>query len=336
MVGGGAIMGIGALIAMGMGGKAQQEFYSPRYGNVPFNDYGHDDRADLLRAGSAGYSWVSEAQPGSMSGSGDAGITQTVADLEAAFTQFEQNTRVVLDVLAAAGDGVAALGQQLEDGTLSTDAFIDSLAGYDVSVQETANLTSLASEAARGNGSAMDTLRSALQSMGLGADQAEVAALALVAASNNQASALYTTSSAASAATSAISGMTSNINTLSRTPLNIRVNVGVREQPYRIEDHNPYAVHASGGIFAGPTLIPSIRGTRHLVGEAGAEAITPLHAGPKTLQLMHDDIKAMAARPVAVTINLDGRQIASATMPFVDAHVAAKASRNQLANRTVY
>lgn len=331
MVGGGAIMGIGALIAMGMGGKAQQEFYSPRYGNVPFRDYGHDDRADMLRAGSAGYNWVSSAQPGSMSGSGDAGITQTVADLEAAFTQFEQNTRVVLDVLAAAGDGVAALGQQLEDGTLSTDAFIDSLAGYDVSVQETANLTSLASEAARGNGSAMDTLRSALQSMGLGADQAEVAALALVAASNNQASALYAASSAASTATSAISGMVSNIRTLSNTPLNIRVGA----QPYRVDNSNPYAIeHASGGIFSSPTLIPSIRGTRHLVGESGAEAIMPLHAGPKTLEKMHEDIRALAARPMTTIINLDGRQIASATMPFVDAHVAAKASRGQLARQT--
>jgi len=333
MVGGGAIMGIGALIAMGMGGKAQQEFYSPRYGNVPFRDYGHDDRQDMIKAGRGGYNWLTESQPGSSSGSGDTAVTQTVADLEAAFVQFEQNTRVVLDVLAAAGDGVAELGQQLEDGTLSTDAFVDAVAGYDVSIQETASLTSLASKAARGNGTAMDSLRAALQSMGLGADQAEVAALALVAASNNQTSAMYAASSAAGAAATAVSGMASNIRTLSNTPLNIKVGV----QTYRIDNSNPYAIeHASGGIFASPTLIPSVRGTRHLVGESGAEAITPLHAGPKTLQLMHDDIKAIAARPVAVTINLDGRQIASATMPFVDAHVAAKASRNQLANRTVY
>ncbi|MFA7031857.1 MAG: tape measure protein, partial [Candidatus Methanomethylophilaceae archaeon] len=63
MVGGGAIMALGSLIAMGMGNKAKQEFYSPRYGNVPFNDYGHDDRQDMIRAGRSGYNWVSEAQP---------------------------------------------------------------------------------------------------------------------------------------------------------------------------------------------------------------------------------------------------------------------------------
>lgn len=331
MVGGGAIMGIGALIAMGMGNKAQQEFYSPRYGNVPFNDYGHDDRADMLRAGRSGYNWVSEAQPGSMSGSGDAGITQTVADLEAAFVQFEANTRIVLDVLSAAGDGVASLGQQLEDGTLSTAAFVDAIAGYDVSIQDTASLTSLASDAARGNGNAMDSLRAALQSMGLGADQAEVAALSLVAASNNQSSALYAASSAASTAAGAISGMTSNINALSRTPLQIRVGV----ETYRIDNSNPYAEHAAGGIFAGPTLIPSIRGTRHLVGEGGqAEAIMPLHAGPGTLKAMHADIKSLASRPVSLTINLDGQQIARTTLPTIDAHLAAKATRGQTANRT--
>jgi hypothetical protein len=333
MVGGGAIMGIGALIAMGMGSHAQQEFYSPRYGNVPFRDYGHDDRQDMIRAGRSGYNWVSEAQPGSMSGSGDAAIAQTVADLEAAFVQFEQNTRIVLDVLAAAGDGVASLGQQLEDGTLSTAAFVDAIAGYDVSIQDTASLTSLASEAARGNGSAMDALRAALQSMGLGADQAEVAALSLVAASNNQASALYAASSAASTAAGAISGMVSNINTLSRTPLNIRVGV----QTYRVDNSNPYAIeHASGGIFSSPTLIPSVRGTRHLVGESGAEAILPLHAGPKTLQQMDAKLDALADRPTTLTINLDGRQIATATMPYVDAHVAAKAIRGQLGHQTVY
>lgn len=361
MVGGGAIMGIGALIAMGMGNKAQQEFYSPRYGNVPFNDYGHDDRQDMIRAGSSGYSWVSEAQPGSMSGSGDAGITQTVADLEAAFTQFEQNTRIVLDVLAAAGDGVASLGQQLEDGKLSTDAFVDAIAGYDVSIQETANLTSLASDAARGNGTAMDALRAALRSMGMGADQAEVAALSLVAASNNQSSALYAASSAASSAASAVQSMTGAVRTFSATPLRINavIETDVRVNgssaggsvtttsaaastgsssgytgPYLIDNSNPYAEHASGGIFSSPTLIPSIRGTRHLVGESGSEAIMPLHAGPKTLEKMHEDIRALAARPMTTIINLDGRQIASATMPYVDAHVAAKATRGQLAHRT--
>lgn len=129
--------------------------------------------------------------------------------------------------------------------------------------------------------------------------------------------------------------MVSNINTLSRTPLNIRVGV----ESYRIDNSNPYAIqHAVGGIYSSPTLIPSIRGTRHLVGEAGAEAIMPLHAGPKTLQQMDAKLDALlgGGRPVQMTINLDGRQIARATMPLVDAHVAAKAGRGALGKRTVY
>ena len=213
---------------------------------------------------------------------------------------------------------------------------MDAIAGYDVSIQDTASLTSLASEAARGNGNAMDSLRSALQSMGMGADQAEIAALALVAASNNQSSALYAASSAASTATGAISGMVSNINTLSRTPLNIRVNVGVREQPYRIDNSNPYAEHAAGGIFSSPTLIPSIRGTRHLVGEAGAEAIMPLHAGPKTLELMDRKLDALAARPMVVNINGDAAGIARFVRVEVDRMMTSKSERRVAAKRVTF
>jgi tape measure domain-containing protein len=246
-----------------------------------------------------------------------------------------EDAKGLLDILANQfGDGLAALALQLDGTVASTDAMLDAAAGYDVALSSSAEITDLAAAAVGGSERAMDALRAALMSLGLSEQQTETAMLGLIAATSNQTSALYAASSAAGAAATAVSGMASNIRQLSNTPLNISVGV----ESYRIDNSNPYAIeHAVGGIFSSPTLIPSIRGTRHLVGEAGqAEAITPLHAGPKTLQLMHDDIKAIASRPVAVTINLDGRQIASATMPYVDAHVAAKASRNQLANRTVY
>jgi phage-related minor tail protein len=195
-----------------------------------------------------------------------------------------------------------------------------------VALSSSAEITDLAAAAVGGSERAMDALRAALMSLGLSEQQTETAMLGLISATS-------TAASAASTAASAVSSMAGNIRNLSNTPLNIRVGV----ESYRIDNSNPYAIeHAVGGIFASPTLIPSVRGTRHLVGEAGAEAIMPLHDGPGTLKKMHDDIKALANRPVAVTITMDGQQIARATLPFVDAHVAAKASRNQLANRTVY
>lgn len=72
------------------------------------------------------------------------------------------------------------------------------------------------------------------------------------------------------------------------------------------------------------------------MGESGAEAILPLHAGPRTLQQMDAKLDALSARPTTLTINLDGRQIATATMPYIDAHVVDKAARNALGRRTLY
>jgi tape measure domain-containing protein len=269
----------------------------------------------------------------------DYGGGDSPADAFGALAEFDlkpiiEDAKGLLDILANQfGDGLAALALQLDGTVASTDAMLDAAAGYDVALSSSAEITDLAAAAVGGSERAMDALRAALMSLGLSEQQTETAMLGLIAATSNQTSALYAASSAAGAAATAVSGMASNIRQLSNTPLNISVGV----ESYRIDNSNPYAIeHAVGGIFSSPTLIPSIRGTRHLVGEAGAEAIMPLHDGPGTLKKMHDDIKAIAARPVAVTINLDGRQIASATMPYVDAHVAAKASRNQLANRTVY
>lgn len=279
-------------------------------------------------------------RPDYYTGTGGNAGGDSPADAFGALAEFDlkpiiEDAKGLLDILANQfGDGLASLALNLDGSVAATDRMLDAAAGYDVALSSSAEITDLAAAAVGGSERAMDALRGALMSLGLSEQQTETAMLGLIAATGNQTSALYATSSAASAATSAISGMASNINTLSRTPLNIRVNVGDREQPYRIENHNPYAVHASGGIFSSPTLIPSVRGTRHLVGEAGAEAIMPLHAGPKTLEKMHEDIRALAARPMTAIINLDGRQIASATMPYVDAHVAAKATRGQLARQT--
>ncbi len=264
------------------------------------------------------------------------------ADAFGALAEFDlkpiiEDAKGLLDILANQfGDGLASLALQLDGTVASTDAMLDAAAGYDVAMSSSAEITDMAAAAVGGSERAMDALRAALMSLGLSEQQTETAMLGLIAATSAQASTLNSATSAATSATGAISGMVSNINTLSRTPLNIRVNVGVREQPYRIDNSNPYAEHAAGGIFASPTLIPSIRGTRHLVGEAGAEAIMPLHAGPGTLKAMHDDIKAMAGRPVNVTINLDGREIGRTVLPMVDAHVAAKSSRDTLGRRTLY
>ncbi|MDY0292888.1 MAG: hypothetical protein RBR02_11210, partial [Desulfuromonadaceae bacterium] len=212
----------------------------------------------------------------------------------------------------------------LEDSVPAYDAYLDAIMGVDVAMEQSAEIHRLAQQAAADNGASLVHLTNALKAMGMSDEMARASAVALVAAVDQQ-------QAASVAAASAAQSMAAAVADFSRTPLNIRVGV----ESYRIDNSNPYAIqHAAGGIYSSPTLIPSIRGTSHLVGEAGAEAIMPLHAGPGTLKAMHEDIKSLAGRPVNLTINLDGRQIAAATMPMVDAHVAAKATRGQTANRT--
>lgn len=146
--------------------------------------------------------------------------------------------------------------------------------------------------------------------------------------------------SGAGSAAGAVQGMTDRLNTLSDTPLEIDVSIRNKSIAFTAADlgdwYGNVDFNAAGGVFSKPTLIPALSGVPQVVGEAGAEAITPLHAGPNTLKLMHDDIRAIGNRPLNLVINLDGKQIAAATMPSVDAHIAAKASRGQLAARVAY
>ncbi|MDY0322316.1 MAG: hypothetical protein RBR23_11350, partial [Arcobacteraceae bacterium] len=288
-------------------------------------------------------SFRSDQRPGwEISGSGDAGmLSWGTIDSTASKYGFEVLEGEILSFVDAAKQSLADLtdnmGQQwadlaagLEDSVPAYDAYLDAIMGVDVAMEQSAEIHRLAQQAAADNGASLVHLTNALKAMGMSDEMARASAVALVAAVDQQQAASVSAASAAQSMAAAVADFSS-------TPLNIRVKVGV--DTYRIDNSNPYAIeHASGGIFIGPTLIPSINGRNHLVGEAGAEAITPLHAGPDTLKKMDAKLDALLSggRPVQHVINLDGRQIASATLPYVDAHVAGKASRGALAKRTVF
>lgn len=358
------VAGLGALAASGA--TPWQSITSPTLGiGVDMPIHGSYGESDARRRASTLLDIESGLYDPTAGGGGDTIGMSSLAEFD--LKPIIEDAKGLLDILANQwGDGLAALALDLDGSVAATDRMIDAAAGYDVSMSTSAELNRLAAEAVGGSSTAMESLRTTLQGLGLTEEQTETAMLGLIAATGSTTgkvqslaavlqsqgmsaadaqataqtlvSAMQSQQTAASGAASAIGGMIGKINDLSNTPLNIRVNVGVQERPYRIENHNPYAVHASGGIFSSPTLIPSIRGTRHLVGEAGAEAITPLHAGPKTLELMDAKLDALLSggRPVQHVINLDGRTIATATLPYVDAHVAGKASRGALTRRTVF
>ncbi|MBQ1437399.1 MAG: hypothetical protein IIZ07_05630, partial [Ruminococcus sp.] len=58
--------------------------------------------------------------------------------------------------------------------------------------------------------------------------------------------------------------------------------------------------HAKGGIFRQPTLLSSVNGANHIVGEAGPEAILPLN----TLWKQMDRTFGSAQQPIQATYNI--------------------------------
>ena len=239
-----------------------------------------------------------------------------------------EDARGLLDILANQwGDGLAKLALDLDGSVAATDRMLDAAAGYDVAMEQSAAIHDRAAQAVGGSESAMRQLRASLISLGMSEQSAETAMLGLVSASRQGQSALQS-------AAGAVRGMTGAVRTFSSTPLNIRVNVGVREQPYRIDNSNPYAEHAVGGIFKSATLIPSIRGTKHLVGEAGPEAILPL-PDPDILQRIHDRLAdGGSGRPGQIVFQVDGKTFFDQVIaPHTDAMIANKASRGMLGVR---
>lgn len=348
-----------AIYMMSQNTRSVAEMQAPTLGG-----YIHPTASDDMQSSVGGWGSNIAALPGLVSdltALGSGGDDGTLTALAQAAKDLQAELDGVVDILANEfGEAIAQVGMQLDGSVQSTDSFIDAVAGYDVALSTSADMHALAAAAADGQSGALSMLERQLMALGLSEQQARTAAMSLVAGVNGIQSALSSTTSTIYTAEGAISGMQAAVQELSDTPLNIRINTGITGTSVTaaasVDGHisnlsgalnNPtstnyqqYTVtpeyHAVGGIFDRPTLLPSINGYRHLMGESGAEAITPLHAGPDTLKKMHDDIKAIGSKPVHVTINLDGKQIGSAVMPLVDAHVTAKASRGQLAVQTRY
>ncbi len=215
---------------------------------------------------------------------------------------------------------------------------------------ETAMLGLIAATGA--SGASAEALKATLMSLGYSEAAATAAAASLTSgtgaltgafgtantAAGGFGGALSSIVSSAGSASGAVNGMIGSINSLSRTPLNIRVNVGVQERPYRIDNSNPYAEHADGGIFTKSTLLPSINGSgKHRVAEAGmAEAILPLPGGPGMMQDIYDAVVGGAGGGRPITVYLDKKVLFQAMVGDVDAHIVAKATRGKMTQRTKF
>jgi tape measure domain-containing protein len=325
---GGAIgLGVAAAVMAGIYLLSQKDpkqyMDSPTYGyKVGVKDRGEDDYADAMAN--------THAVIGAYQNSPESGF-----DVVGAMG--------TLDILANSfGDMTAKMSLSLDGTVASTDVFLDSMAGYDVSMEQSSSITDLAAQAAHGNVEAMELLRGNLHNLGLTEDEVAVATLGLISATDgmgdaaaNVAGSLGEGESAAISMTQSVDGaaqafqsgataaqgMAAAVANFSATPLTIQYRaVGMSADGYSYASND----HASGGIFTRPTLLPSVNGRMHRVGEAGAEAITPLHAGPDTLAKMDAKIDAIASRPVVINFNGDAAALSKFIKIEADSHVVAR------------
>lgn len=339
------------ITAQAMNNHAQETMVSPVFGiPLTMRDYGWDQENDVRKfqgnmVGGFGHEVLGmyTGAEGAQRTYGESGVEGlSTEDYKIAFASFKETSQGTLDILANEfGDGLAQLALTLDGTVASTDRMIDAAAGYDVSMETSANIQALATQAADGSSVAMQQLYDALGSLGITGSAADTAVMGLVASSDQLGGSV-------NLAADAVGDMINSVNELSATPLHVAIDVDMGDfnaEYYGRTKEDIYGgvgsreAHAVGGIFTGPTLLRSRNGNRHLVGEAGAEAIIPLRY-PKQINSIEDDVSALRSeirslksQPIQNYFVVDGKQIATSIMPAVDKHVVAKSQRGQMSVR---
>lgn len=177
-------------------------------------------------------------------------------------------------------DGFAQMYKDVQEGNTSFKVLAETMAkaggvAIDVSHDQEQAMRSLAEQAAGGSRAAFLGLIQTMQMLGITTQNAQTAALAMISAMSKM----------AATPTPAAIGPT--------------LTQAMAEMP--IQARLVASAHAIGGVFTAPV---------HLFGEAGPEAVIPLHSGPDTLRKMDAKLDALAGRPVEIriesTTTLDG------------------------------
>lgn len=145
-------------------------------------------------------------------------------------------------------------------------------------------------------------------------------------------------SSATTSAKQSVEAMQTAVETLSKTPLDIKVNVsgGGWWEAGGGGEVVGVTPHASGGIFTSPTLLNSTSGRVHQVAEAGrAEAILPLDS-PNQISLMDAKLDAIMNGQRPLNVYVGGTKVQQIILPMIDKATTAKSRRGAMDERTAY
>lgn len=288
---------------------------------------------------------------------------------ESYFNQFDNQMKALAlnfnDSFANMAIGIQPTIQGFND-------FITASSGLNVSMMQSNDLMNQAIVSSTGNGVALRGLSIALEGLGMSSAAASVSAMAMASAArgvspamkelafqtnavtpgmNALGDAISSTGASVNPTTSSLLSLEAQLLGVSDTSLQAvngissfsssfggMMNVikgGYLNMPIDTQsaEHNKsgavYSYHARGGIMERPTVF-------HIGGEAGSEAILPLHNGPSTLKKMDEKLDALASKTINVNIIGDERGLRQFVRVEADVHITSKLQRGQGLERVAF
>jgi len=232
----------------------------------------------------SGYSYLTE----NSSMTGFESTKDTLAGIDEMFSQMVTGLNSWSDGL---GDSFAEMVGAIEPTTESIDAFVDAMAGQDIAYTD--QIAILAEDASK-----TEELSALLVQLGMDSNTAMITTSGLT-----KALATFSSTDLDLEATATI-----NVDVIGDATASATASGSVSSAYQSLFDSLSWAsftadgaiydYHARGGIMTDPTVF-------HIGGEAGAEAILPLHDGPNTLEKMDSKLDALASRPIMISITGD-------------------------------
>ena len=188
-------------------------------------------------------------------------------------------------------DSTATMALGVDGSVESMDMFLDTMSGWNVSMEDSATVLWLAREAADGNTAAVGALQNMMLELAPTSESAYVGVMGVIAALNEL------------SATDVNIDVKVNQTVVDSVTSNNRVLEGnVSDLHYSASDGQLYgweysdwlqSNHAVGGIFTSPTLLTGADGRLHQVAEAGqSEAILPLR-NPQQISMIEDKLNLL-------------------------------------------
>jgi hypothetical protein len=218
---------------------------------------------------------------------------------------------------------------------------VAALTGYNATTTESTKIISLAEQATHGNSNALEQMIAVFEGLGMSSEQAKGSTYAMVEAVNR----LSNTNLDLSATAELLVKIKGDANVTGRVGGDANFSSG--DYYYDSGEANgaihEYYAMATGGIAVKPQVY-----RRTIFGEAGAEAVLPLHNGKNTLKVMDDKISALFDMLTTmlsfdnkdtgcnVTVLVDGEEISSKIIPHTDEFITQKFSRNQMSQRVAW